>query len=287
MIQKVLDIIDKNFIKVDTLNGVRRILNIFHEDNMECFLAYENECLVGIVTKKELVGAHPNRIIADIMSDNYICVNCFSYVWEVKEIFDLDKNIEIILVEDENMIIGYIARAALYAEMGKHVDLLTGLNKKDYLFYNAYKLIRSGQNVVIVFIDLNNFGYIDKIYGHINGDIILINVAEVLKENTPSDSYLCRYAGDEFAILTPYSIEYSRVLAEKIINAINKHKFPNDIAVSASIGIAGYSKDSIRMEDISEVINKLVNISSLASTKAKQSANDPIIIGDTGIDAIA
>ncbi len=287
MINKVLDIVDKNFIKVDILNGVRRSQDIFYERETECFIAYDSERLVGVVTKKELVGAHPNRIIADVMSNKYICIDSCSHVWNIREIFDLNRDINIILVEDENDVIGYITRVTLNTELGKHIDLLTGLYKSDYMLYNAYNFIKSGKDVALIFIDLDNFGYIDKKYGHTNGDAILKDVANILKDTLEPDSYLCRYGGDEFAIVTPYSIDETRVLAEKIVNSINSHSFLNDIHVSASIGITGCSVHNNKMENTSALINKLVNIASLASTKAKQSVNNSIIIGDVDIEAIA
>jgi diguanylate cyclase (GGDEF)-like protein len=284
---KVLNILEKNFVKIDVLNGVRRVQNIFFEKNTECFAVYENERLVGIVTKKELIGAHPNRIIADVMSDKYTCVDFNSHIWNVREIFDLNKDIEIIFVKEESDIIGYITRTILSIELGKHIDLLTGLYKNEYMFYNAYKLIRSNQDATIIFLDLNNFGYIDKKYGHTNGDTILKKVADILLDIVPDDSYLCRYAGDEYAILTPYCIEDSKVLAEIIIDAINSYEFPNNIDVSASIGIAGCMGHNKRTSNITELITKLVNRASLASTKAKQSLSNSIIVGDVDIDAIA
>lgn len=287
MIKKVSDIIEKNLMKVDVLNGVRRIQNIFHEEGIECFVAYDDIKLTGIITKKELVSAHPNRIIADIMSDKYICVDCCMYIWEIREIFDFKKDINVILVENEDRIIGYISRTILNIELGKHIDLLTGLYKSDYIFYNAYNLIRSGKHTTIIFIDLDNFGYIDKKYGHINGDAILIKVADLLNQNVGLNSYLCRYAGDEFAIVTPNSIDDSRILAEKIINSINSFPFTNDIPVSASIGITGLETHNKKIENISGLISKLVNIASLSSTKAKQSINNSIVIEDMDLDVIA
>lgn len=287
MIQQILNIVDKNFMKVNILNGVRRIQYAFYEKNVECFLAYDNETLVGIVTKKELIGAHPNRIVADVMCNRLISVDCYAHIWNVKEIFDLNKYIDIVLVKNEDAIEGYISRTALNIELGKHIDLLTGLYKSEYMFYNAYNLIRLGTQLSILFIDLDNFGYIDKKYGHINGDTILKKVANILKDTLESNSYLCRYAGDEFAIVTPYCIEDTRLLAEKIVSSINTYPFFNGIPVSASIGITGCRINNAIIKNISELINKLVNIASLASTKAKQNVNNSIIIEDIDINAIA
>jgi len=287
MIKKVYDIIEKNLMNVDVLNGVRRIQNTFQEEGIECFVAYDDKRLAGIVTKKELVGAHPNRIIADIMSDKYICVDYSMCIWEAREIFDLNKNINVILVQNKDRIIGYISRTILNMELGKHVDSLTGLYKSDYMFYNAYKIIRSGKHTAILFLDLDNFGYIDKKYGHITGDVILKKVADLLNQNIDPDTYLCRYAGDEFAIVTPNNVGDSRILAERITNSINSFSFPNDIPVSVSIGITGLRANYKKIENISDLINKLVNIASLSSTKAKQSINSSIIIEDVDLDEIA
>lgn len=286
MIKKVSDIIEKNLMKVDVLNGVRRIQDIFQEEGIECFVAYEGKKLVGIITKNELIGAHPNRIIADVMSDKYICVDYGMYIWESKEIFDLKRDINVMLVRKEDRVIGYITRTILNIELGKHIDSLTGLYKSDYMFYNAYNIIKRGKHVTIIFIDLNNFGCIDKKYGHINGDAILKNVSDILKNNVEPNYYLCRYAGDEFAIVTPHCIDDSRLLAEKIIKSIKSYPFLNNIPVSASIGITGYTIHN-KIRNISALINTLVNIASLASTKAKQDVNNSIIIEGVDVDEIA
>ncbi|WP_368488765.1 diguanylate cyclase [Clostridium sp. BJN0013] len=288
MNKKAINIAEKNFMKVDILDGVRRTQNIFCENDIDCFIVYENKKLVGIVTKKELVRAHPNRILADIMSDRYICINCYVHIWRIKETFDLNKNINVILLENEHDIIGYISRTSLNVEFNKHIDLLTGLYKSDYIFYNAHKFIENKQNTTIIFLDLNNFGFIDKKYGHINGDIILKNVGKILKKSIPSDCYLCRYAGDEFAILTPYCIDKSKLICQNILSTINSYKFPNNIQVSASIGIASCNVHNCNKTiDSLNIINKLINTASLLSTKAKQNTNTPIITGNLDIDAIA
>lgn len=287
MIKKVYDIIEKNFMKVNVLNGIRRIQGIFHEKDIECFIAYEDERLVGIVTKKELVGAHSNRIVADVMSDKYICVDHCMYIWEIKEIFDLNKEIDTILVKSQDKVIGYVTRTNLNIELGKHIDCLTGLYKREYIFYNILKLVKSGKYATIMFIDLNNFGCIDKEYGHIVGDEILKSVANILENNLEANSYLCRYAGDEFAIVTPYCIEDSKRIAEKIIKSIESYSYLNNISVSASLGITGYRMQNNKIRDVSELVNKLVNIASLASTKAKKNINNSIIVENMNIDEIA
>lgn len=287
MIQKVTDIMDKNFMKVSILDGVRHIQDIFYKNSIEYFAVYEFEKLVGIVTKKELVRAHPNRIIADAMSENFKSINYDTPIWMVKEILDFNDNIDVIFVEDKEVITGFVTRAVLNIELNKHIDLLTGLYKSEYIFYNAYNLINNQKEASIIFIDLDNFGHIDKKYGHIFGDMVLKIVANVLKDNIPEDTYLCRYAGDEFAILAPYSAEKCRLFAEKLIDNVKSYEFPNKIPVSASIGITSCKIDNKKTDNILNLIKRLINIASLASTKAKESVDKSVVIGDFDANAIA
>ncbi|MHC6180595.1 diguanylate cyclase [Clostridium sp. JNZ X4-2] len=275
MIQNILSMMNKNFVKVDMFSGVNSIQRHFYENNIKCFVVYEFNELVGVVTEKELITAHPNRIIADVMSDKYAYANENTYLWEVMDIFNLNKDLEVVLVKEKNIVVGFVTKTVLKIELGRHVDLLTGLYKNDYIFYNAYKFIKKGKQVSIIFIDLDNFGFINKKYGHVNGDKILKLVASILKENITSDDIcLCRYAGDEFAILTSYCLNESEVFAKKLIKLIRKYNFPDEILVSVSIGMTEYKVDDFNDEnDIFDSINKLVNNASLASTKAKSTSS--------------
>ena len=119
------------------------------------------------------------------------------------------------------------------------------------------------------------------------GDIVLKDVADILKNILESNHYLYRYGGDEFVIVTPYGTAVSRLLAEKIIRLIKSHLFLNDISISASIGITGCRIQNNKIENISALISKLVNIASLASTKAKKDRNHLVIVEDLNIDEIA
>lgn len=285
MIKKVFDIIEKKIMKIDVLNGTKKIQDIFHQESIECFTVYDEYIIVGVITKDELVGAHPNRIAEDVMSHKYIVVNYDMCIWEVKQIFDYNKKVSIVLVEKEGQVIGYVTRSILEIELGKHLDSLTGLYKKEYMFYHAFNFIRHGKNATITFLDLNNFGCIDKKYGHIAGDMILKGVADILKNCLEDGSYLCRYAGDEFAIVSSNSSNHCKLLAENIVKTIEEYPFFNNIPVSAAVGITGGRVKFKEDEEIFVFLNDLVNVASLASTKAKKDITTPVVIKN--IDEIA
>lgn len=280
MIERVLNILDKNFLEVDILNGVRYIQEIFSEKNIKHFLICEEKILVGIITSRELVRSHPNRIAADVMSNNYICVESNLNLWYLKSQFDLKPSLDVIVVEKNERAIGIITRDILNIEIGKHIDALTGLYKSEYMFCNAYEFIKEEKNTTVTFMDLNNFGYIDKKYGHIVGDTILKDVARVLMANLDLslNAHLCRYAGDEFAIVTQCSIDDSKSLAEKLMKSISEFEFSNNIPISVAVGIAEYKPKGIQVGNIWGIVDRLINTASLASTKAKKSTNNEIVI---------
>lgn len=286
MIKKCCEIVDKKIMKVDILNSVGRIQKIYLNEGIECFIAYEENALAGIVTIRELVGAHPNRIIADVMTKKYKCVNHGICIWEAADELDRNHDINIILVEHEETIIGYIDKTIFDIELGKHIDILTGLYKSEYMFYNIYNFIRKKKNTVFLFLDLNNFGYIDKKYGHMNGDIILRTVADILKNNIDKNCRLCRYGGDEFAVVAPYYIDEGMQLAEKILEAIGTYDFLNNIAVSAAIGLIEYRANDDEIENIYVLVNEIINSASLASTKAKKESDNYIYVESLNKDAI-
>lgn len=266
MMRKVSNIMVEDFNVVDFLNGARFIKELALKKDIDYFLVRENDEIVGIITKKQLIAAHPNRIAADVMLDNFICVNTDTSIWKVKEIFDRDS-IDIFLVKNDNDIEGIVTAELLKIELGKHIDLLTGLYKSDYIFYEAIELMKNNKEMSLIFIDINNFGYINKEYGHVYGDMILRDIAALLKKFIIQDMHVCRFGGDEFIILTPYCIEKCETIAIEILKTIKEYEFVNNIPVTISAGIVGKTDKDI---DVSCDISNLINMASLASTKAKK-----------------
>lgn len=130
--------------------------------------------------------------------------------------------------------------------------------------------MEQNNTISIIFFDINNFGYIDKKYGHAIGDEILKGVAKVLKYYTSEKRFLCRYGGDEFVLLTKEPPENCKELVHDILSKIKHHKFYNNLNISVSAGIAGGIINKSTDENLSKTITNLINIASLASTKAKK-----------------
>ena len=100
-------------------------------------------------------------------------------------------------------------------------------------------------------IDINFFKKINDKYGHLEGDSALIKTADLLKKVlVQSNAFLCRYGGDEFAIIYNCTNEQAGDVRIKIYKEFEK-EFQNSerpYRLSVSVGYApinGKSKTDI------------------------------------------
>ncbi len=129
-------------------------------------------------------------------------------------------------------------------------DELTGLANRsllmDRLNYCLSQAKRQNENMVVFFIDLDNFKLINDALGHDIGDTLLKQASQRLLSTLRAIDTLARLGGDEFvAILNKININEINNLALRIIDEvsnvfeINQHS----CYVSASIGISLYPQD--------------------------------------------
>ena len=103
---------------------------------------------------------------------------------------------------------------------------------------------RFNHPVSVVLLDLDGFKAVNDELGHGVGDETLRGVAELLLKHSRGINVLCRYGGDEFAILlveTPKA--GAQIYADRIRHVLASHEFPHGRRVSASFGIACLPED--------------------------------------------
>lgn len=109
---------------------------------------------------------------------------------------------------------------------------------------------RYERELCILVIDVDKFKFYNDTYGHLQGDILLSEVAKIFRQNTREQDIICRYGGDEFVILFPETDEESGWMkAERLRRMVERHLFPNivqrevDIRLSISVGLASARGD--------------------------------------------
>lgn len=180
-----------------------------------------------------------------------------------------------LVVTEGGRLAGLLTERDLLATWGASADPITGLPWQDQLRRWAAGSLAAGREIAVLFIDLNQFGLLNKQHGHVTGDRMLKAVAATLKAVVdPEQDTLCRYGGDEFAIATTRSQEEAWRLAEQIRERIQQiDSRVEGLSVAASIGVAGGKRGAPRPEaHPSATLDDLINLASRASTQAKAEA---------------
>lgn len=87
---------------------------------------------------------------------------------------------ERLLVVEEGRLLGILTKRALAFALGQGFDPLTGLPRADFLRGHLERLLEKGVDPTVVFVDLDDFGLLNKQLGHTAGDQALKEVAGML-----------------------------------------------------------------------------------------------------------
>lgn len=157
-----------------------------------------------------------------------------------------------------------------------YYDVVTGLTNRT-LFEEKINHCISSTNankemLGLIYLDLDNFKNVNDTLGHAFGDLLLKNVASLLKRNANKNDIVARLSGDEFAIIMPKldTLESINSLAENI-----KEDFQNpfilanqEVYVTVSMGLAIYPMDG---EDLQTLLKNADTAMYCAKEKGKNS----------------
>ncbi len=147
---------------------------------------------------------------------------------------------------------------------------------------------RSNVYGAVIFLDLDNFKPLNDSYGHEAGDLLLIEVAQRLKNSVRAMDTVARLGGDEFVIMLrelnterEQSIKQASIVAEKIRLALAQPYFINHIHAdksqttvehhcTSSIGISLFLNHEFPEEDILKFADR-------AMYQAKESGRNKVV----------
>jgi diguanylate cyclase (GGDEF)-like protein len=112
---------------------------------------------------------------------------------------------------------------------------------------------RNGQNLLLLFCDVDNLKKINDAYGHHEGDLALIRVADVLEQSFRGSDVLSRLGGDEFVVL---AAETSNQTQEILLRRVEKNLKKVSVtesryALTVSVGVARFNpKNAVSLGEL-------------------------------------
>ena len=143
-------------------------------------------------------------------------------------------------------------------------DQLTGLYNRTYLTKEIPLLIkqvaRDKGTVGAIMIDIDYFKLFNDTYGHLEGDICLQKVAQIVSDTVkrPKDAVI-RFGGEEFLVVLPYiDHQGTKLVAHQLVEAVAKARIPHgkgiENRVSISAGFAVWKATDVVEDDVAALI---------------------------------
>ncbi len=163
----------------------------------------------------------------------------------------------------------------------KHVaerDALTGLFNRQYYADNLERIInvahrKDTYDTVCMFMDLDNFKFINDTLGHMAGDRLLLEITDLLHSRMRKSDLLARIGGDEFSLVFQgIELDAAVVLANEYRQGIEDYKFVEDgkvFNIGCSIGLAELTADI-------ELYDELLSRADIACHEAKRKGKNCI-----------
>ncbi len=137
-------------------------------------------------------------------------------------------------------------------------DSLTGLFNRKYFMQELERLVtrvaRNGAECAMLYLDLDQFKYVNDTLGHAAGDRLLLECTRMLHDNIREGDLLSRFGGDEFTILL-YNLDTpaANQVAENIRKLFEDFRYLDSgksFNITCSIGISMITSDSPSAEDV-------------------------------------
>lgn len=232
--------------------------------------------MVGIITIEACVLSDSDLPVKEVMRGASTRLDYNEPVRSAAKAF-VRNQADFVAVFEGETYAGLLSALMLITELGRSWDPLTGLSWSDRLRDWGIECLESGQEITIVFFDLNDFGNYNKRYGHTVGDAVIRGFAELVgRQLDPSRDVLVRYGGDEFAIGTTRNREETLLLLENF--ADRRFAVPGvEAPVAFSYGIAGGKRTQEPSRDhVAATLDNLINLASKDCLANKPQPEDPL-----------
>ncbi len=224
-------------------------LKIYQQSPEELRLHYPFRDFIGVHFEREETTQHPDTMIVQMHK-------AFESGQTLRKLYHLQSGQVVEALYNQLPDRGWICTSKDITEQEKsrekihyaaHHDILTGLaNRTQFNHYAETEIPNislNNQSYMLMLIDLDYFKEVNDTYGHTTGDVVLKQVAKRLLKSVRSTDLVCRFGGDEFAILLRGSQPLTQVaqdMAERIVQsiAVPYRIKDRDITIGVSIGLS-------------------------------------------------
>jgi len=185
-------------------------------------------------------------------------------------------------MKESNTEIARLRKELIEAKAETLTDELTELGNRKAFNNTLQDLIEQNpdnpESLILILTDIDHFKRFNDTFGHLVGDSVLRYYSNIMKKTKQENDSVCRYGGEEFAILMSHSsLEKGLERAEKIRhtleNAVLKRKDSEKTlgTITASFGVASYKGTEI------ETIDDWIKRADDALYKAKSNGRNQVV----------
>jgi diguanylate cyclase (GGDEF)-like protein len=157
-------------------------------------------------------------------------------------------------------------------------DSLTGIYNRRGMFDALLPLIYLAQRkklaIGVMIVDIDGFKKINDKHGHLEGDKVLVWVADQLKSHIRVSDVIGRYGGEEFLLyFSDVNINFLQTIAEKLrklVEADSRKKIPVTVSIGAAGGLLG--------ENIEEDLQTMIKKADESLYKAKAAGKNKVAV---------
>jgi diguanylate cyclase (GGDEF)-like protein len=164
----------------------------------------------------------------------------------VREVIQPDDEIGYLCFHEDITIERQTERRAAQALNDPLTNLLNRRGLFEALATAMQRAAEQGSNLVLMFVDLDNFKHANDVGGHRTGDEILVAVGAALTAQMRAGQIVARLGGDEFALVCPaISMQEGGAIAARVVDAVSQLRFATRdeiVKVGCSIGVAEYPR---------------------------------------------
>ena len=165
-------------------------------------------------------------------------------------------------------------------------DGLTGLYDKTtfsrLLREELNRQMRRKRPTTLLMADIDHFKKINDTFGHADGDMVIQQVADILRQQARTSDVVGRCGGEEFGVLMPEEeLESGRTAAERIRLAVERHFHNTPYKATISIGVATYlGGDTIPAESAADEIARAADS---ALYEAKRTGRNRVSVATSAV----